>query len=111
MIGKPKIIVRTHVEHALAAGDRNVRILRTRDDTLGFEKTLRFNFFESLSHLIFKFGDHRVHRLHSAAQPQPNRPRSRNQNGNSRMKDEDVLVARGGCNMRKKSLAALVNNC
>jgi hypothetical protein len=78
---------------------------------------LRFNFFKSLSHLIFKFGDHRVHRLHSAAQPQPNRPRrrprSRNQNGNSRMKDEnkDEKFARGGCNMRKKTLAALVNNC
>jgi hypothetical protein len=64
MIGKPKIIVRTHVKHALAARDRYVRVLRTRYDTLSFKKTLRFNFFESLSHLIFKFGDHRVHRLH-----------------------------------------------
>ena len=59
MIGKSKIIVRTHVEHALAARDRNVRILRTRDDTLGFEKTLRLNFFQSLGHLILKFGHHR----------------------------------------------------
>jgi hypothetical protein len=58
MIGKSEIIVCTHVEHTLAARDRNVRILRTRDDTLGFEKTLRFNFFQSLSYLIFEFGDH-----------------------------------------------------
>src|SRR6267143_3769658 len=64
MICEPKIIVRTHVEHALAARDRNVRVLRTRDDTLGFEKTLRLNFFESLSHVIFEFRYHEVHRLH-----------------------------------------------
>src|SRR4030095_4677822 len=60
MICQPKVIVRTHVEHALSARDRNVRILRTRDDTLGFKKTLRLNFFESLSHLIFEFGYHGV---------------------------------------------------
>src|SRR5882762_1823770 len=64
MICEPKIIVRTHVEHAFAARDRDVRILWTRDDTLGFEKTLRLNFFESLSHLIFEFRDHVVDRLH-----------------------------------------------
>jgi hypothetical protein len=58
MIGKPKIIVCTHVEHAFAARDTNVCILRTRDDTLGFEKALRLNFFQSLSDLIFEFGNH-----------------------------------------------------
>jgi hypothetical protein len=64
MIGEPQIIVCTHVEHAFAARDRNVRVLRTGDDTLGFEKTLRLNFFESLSDLIFEFSYHGVHRLH-----------------------------------------------
>jgi hypothetical protein len=58
VIGKPKIIVRTHVEQAFATRNRNVRVLRTRDDALGFEKTLRFNFFERLRNLFIKLGDH-----------------------------------------------------
>ena len=59
MIGKPEIVIRTHVQHAFAACDRNVRILWTRDDSLGFEKTLRSNFFERLRKLFFEFRDHR----------------------------------------------------
>ena len=58
MIGETEIIVRAHVEHAFAARDRDVRVLRTCDDALGFEETLRFNFFEGLRKLIFEFGDH-----------------------------------------------------
>ena len=59
MIGEPEIIVRAHVQHALAASDRNVRILWTRNDSLGFKKTLRLNFFERLHQLFFEFRDHK----------------------------------------------------
>ena len=59
VVGETEIIVRAHVEHAFAAGDRDVRVLRARDDALGFEETLRFNVFEGLGNLIFEFGDHK----------------------------------------------------
>ena len=59
MIGQAKIIVRAHVQHAFAAGDRDVGVLRTCDDALGFKQTLRFNFFERLRNLFFEFSDHR----------------------------------------------------
>jgi hypothetical protein len=58
MIGETEIVVGAHVEHALAPGNGNVRVLRTCDDALGFKETLRFDFFECLRNLIFKFGDH-----------------------------------------------------
>ena len=58
MIGQAKIIVRAHVQHAFAAGDRNVGILRTGDDPLGFKQALRFNFFERLRKLFCEFSDH-----------------------------------------------------
>src|SRR5260370_19849292 len=58
MIGETEVIVCAHVEHAFAASDRNVRSLRTGDDPLSFEKTLRFNFIECLRNLFFEFGDH-----------------------------------------------------
>ena len=59
MIGQAEIIVRAHVQHAFATGDRDVCILGTGDDTLGFEQALRFNFFERLRKLFFEFRDHR----------------------------------------------------
>ena len=58
MIGETEIIVCAHVEHAFAAGDRDVRILRASDNSLRFEKTLRLNFLECLRNLIFEFRDH-----------------------------------------------------
>ena len=58
MIGQAEIIVRAHVEHAFAAGDRDVGILRTGDDPLGFEEALRFNFFERLRKLFCEFSNH-----------------------------------------------------
>ena len=58
MIGQAEIIVRAHVEHALAAGDLDVRVLRAGDDALGFVKALRFNFIERLRNLLFEFGEH-----------------------------------------------------
>ena len=59
MIGQPKIIVRAHVEHAFAARDRDVRVLRTGNDALGFKETLRFDFLESLGNLFVEFREHR----------------------------------------------------
>ena len=58
MISETEVIVCAHVEHAFAASDRNVRILRSGDDALGFEKTLRFNFIECLGNFFFEFRDH-----------------------------------------------------
>ena len=58
MIGQAKVIVRAHVEHAPAASDLDLRILRAGDDALGFVKTLRFDFVECLGKLLFKFGEH-----------------------------------------------------
>ena len=55
MIGQAKIIVRAHVQHAFAAGDRYVGVLWTCDDAFGFEQALRFNFFERLAKLFFEF--------------------------------------------------------
>ena len=52
MIGQAEIIVRAHVEHAFAAGDRDVGVLRTGDDALGFEEALRFDFLERLRKLV-----------------------------------------------------------
>ena len=59
MIGEAKIIVCAHVQHAFAAGDRDVRFLRTGDNSLGFEKTLRLNFVQCVRKLVFEFCDHR----------------------------------------------------
>ena len=59
MIGQTEIIICAHVEHTFAAGDRNVRILRTGDDALGLEQALRFYFLERLRKLFFEFGDHK----------------------------------------------------
>ena len=59
MIGQAEIIVCAHVQHAFAADDRNLRILRTGDDSLGFEKALRFNFLECLRKLFFEFREHK----------------------------------------------------
>jgi hypothetical protein len=59
MISKTEIIICTHIENAFAAGDGDVRALRSCDDSLGFEKTLRLNFFERLRNLLFEFGDHK----------------------------------------------------
>ena len=58
MIGQAKIIVRTHVQHAFATGDRDVCILGTGDDALGFKQALRFNFFERLRKLFCEISDH-----------------------------------------------------
>ena len=59
MIGEPEVIICAHVQHAFAAGDRDVRILRAGDHPLGFEKTLRFNFLQRLRKLFFEFSDHK----------------------------------------------------
>jgi hypothetical protein len=59
MVGETEIIVRAHVEHAFATRDRDVRVLRTCDNALGFEETLRLNLFEGLRKLIFELGDHK----------------------------------------------------
>src|SRR5262249_34384362 len=59
MISQPKIIVRAHVEHAFAAGDRNVSVLRSCDDAFGFKETLRFNVLQCLRKLFFEFRAHR----------------------------------------------------
>ena len=59
MIGEPEVIICAHVQHAFASGDRNVRILWTRNDSLGLEKTLRLNVFERLRKLFFEFRDHK----------------------------------------------------
>ena len=58
MIGETEIVVRAHVEHAFAAGDGNVSVLRRGDDALGLVKTLRFYFLERSRKLLFKFGEH-----------------------------------------------------
>jgi len=59
MIGEPEVIICAHVQHAFAARDRNVRILWTRNDSFGFEKTLRLNFLQRLRKLFFEFSDHK----------------------------------------------------
>ena len=59
MIGEAEIIVCAHVQHAFAVGDRDVRFLRRGDHSLGFEKTLRLNFFQCVRKLVFEFCDHR----------------------------------------------------
>src|SRR5262245_38984093 len=59
VVGKAKIIVRAHVEHAFAAGDRNVSGLRSCDDAFGFKETLRFNVLQCLRKLFFEFRAHR----------------------------------------------------
>src|ERR1700730_3368796 len=64
MIGQAEIIVRAHVKHAFATGDFNVCVLRASDDALRLEKALRLNFIERLRNLLFKFGEHRIDRLH-----------------------------------------------
>ena len=59
MIGEPQIIVGTHVQHAFATGNGDVGILGCGNHPLGFEETLRFNFFECLRKLFFEFSDHK----------------------------------------------------
>ncbi len=59
MIGQAKIIVRAHVQNAFAAGDRDVGVLRTCDDALGFKEALLFNVLQCLRKLFVEFSDHR----------------------------------------------------
>ena len=58
MIGQAEVIVRAHVEDAAAAGDFDFRVLRTRDDALGFVKPLRSDFRERVSELLIEFLQH-----------------------------------------------------
>jgi hypothetical protein len=58
MIGQAQIIVCAHVQNAFATGDGDMSILGRGDYSLGFEKTLRLNFFERLRNLFFEFSDH-----------------------------------------------------
>ena len=58
MIGQAEIIVRAHVEHAFAADNFDLCVLRRSDDALGFVKALRFNFAERLPKVLFEFGKH-----------------------------------------------------
>jgi len=59
MIGEPEVIICAHVQHAFAARDRDMRILRAGDDPLGLEKTLRLNFLQRLRKPFFEFRDHK----------------------------------------------------
>jgi hypothetical protein len=58
MIGQAEIIVRAHIEHALAASELDLGILRTGNDALSLIKALRFYFFERLRKLLFEFREH-----------------------------------------------------
>ena len=58
MIGQPEIIIRAHVEHALPTRDGDVRVLRRRDDALGFVETLRLDLFQRFRELLCEGGDH-----------------------------------------------------
>jgi hypothetical protein len=46
MIGQAEIIVGAEIDHAPAVGDWDLGVLRSGDDALGFEKSLRFDFLE-----------------------------------------------------------------
>jgi hypothetical protein len=63
VVGQPEIIVRAHVEHALSAGDFDLRILGAGDDTLGFVKALVFDFLKRLREVLFEFCEHGCRRL------------------------------------------------
>ncbi len=46
MIRQPEIVVGAEIDHASAVGDWDLRVLRSGDDALGLEKSLRLDFLE-----------------------------------------------------------------
>ena len=67
MIGQAEVIVRAHVEHAAAAGDFDLCVLRAGDDAFGFVKTLRSDFRQGVCEPLIEFREHgfRILRSHT----------------------------------------------
>jgi hypothetical protein len=58
MVRQAEIIIRAHIEHAPAARNSDLRVLRRGDDAFGFVEPLRPDFGERVGKSLIEFREH-----------------------------------------------------